>query len=264
MSGKRWLRVSVAAALLLPGGQVAPALAQERLPSVRVAGKTPCEVHPETAAETAELWVAARDALEGTASRTGAKPEFLIQEWRRTLDRSFRMRSERRDTASVATLHPFEKPPPGNLERAGYIQQRGWTTVFYGPDPGLLLSESFLRRHCFRRIPGEGANAGLAGLAFAPLPASEQTDVAGVLWVDPARGELRHLEYRWTNPPPEARAPGVGGRADFVRLPSGGWIIQRWNIRMPRAVEGLSGAFDGYTDQGGEVLALALSAGRRR
>lgn len=189
MTSDRWFRTGLAPALLLlwPG----TAFPQERLPGVRVTGKTPCEIHPETAAQTAELWLAAREALEGAAARAGTAPKLLVQRWRRTLDASFRLRWERRDTSSVTTLHPFETPPPGNLERAGYIQQRGWTTVFYGPDPGLLLSESFLRRHCFRRIEGEGANAGLSGLAFAPLPASERTDVAGVLWVDLGGGAGR-------------------------------------------------------------------------
>lgn len=242
--------------MLLLLSQAGAAFGQERLPNVRVSGKTPCQVHPETAAETADLWLAAREALEGTLRRDSATPTFLIQEWRRTLGPSLRLRWERRDTSSVTTLHPFEKPLPNNLERAGYIQQRGWTTVYYGPDPGLLLSEWFLRRHCFTRIVGTGATSGLTGLAFEPLPRSVQVDVTGVLWVDLARGELRHVEYAWTNAPEEARAPGVGGRSDFIRLKTGGWIVQRWNIRMPRPEAGLGRGFDGYTDQGGEVLAL--------
>jgi hypothetical protein len=230
-------------------------LAQPRLPGLRVPGKTPCEIHPETAAETAELWLAAREALEGT--RAGPQtPRLLIQEWRRTLDQSLRLRWERRDTFAISSRHPWEKPLPGNLERAGYIQHQGWSTVYYGPDAGLLLSEWFLRRHCFSRIAGTGATVGLSGLAFAPLPAADRTDVAGVLWIDLSRGELRRVEYRWTNPPLGARAPGVGGQADFVRLSSGGWIIQRWNIRMARSIDELIGASDGYTDQGGEVLAV--------
>lgn len=230
--------------------------AQARLPNLRVAAKTPCEVHPETAAATADLWLAAREALAGSIRRDSTAPGFLIQEWRRTLDLAFRLRWERRDTSSITTSHPFEKPLPGNLERAGYIQQRGWTTVFYGPDAGLLLSEWFLRRHCFSRKSGSLANEGLVGLAFEPLPGTWLTDVAGVLWIDSSSNALRYLEYTWTNAPPEARAPGVGGRTDFVRLKSGGWIIQRWNIRMPRPAAGLGAGFDGYTDQGGEVLAI--------
>jgi len=230
-------------------------VAQERLPNVRVSAKSPCEIHPETALETADLWIAAREALQSASDTTGTPPTLLIQEWRRTLDPRMRLRWERRDTARVTTFHPFEKPQP-SLERAGYIQRQGWNTVYYGPDSGLLLSEWFLRRHCFSRIAGYGGTTGLVGLGFEPLPGTRQTDVAGVLWIDPVRGELRHVEYGWTNPPEEARAVGVGGRADFVRLISGGWIVQRWNIRMPHPRPELDDSFDGYTDQGGEVVAV--------
>ncbi len=233
-----------------------PLVAQERLPNVRVSAKSPCEIHPETARETADLWVAAREALRATSDTTGTPPMLLIQEWRRTLDPRMRLRFERRDTSRVSSFHPFENPLPGNVERAGYIQRRGWNTVYYGPDSGLLLSEWFLRRHCFRRIEGYGGNTGLVGLGFAPLPQSRLTDVAGVLWIDLGSGELRHVEYSWTNAPEEARALGVGGRADFVRLTSGGWIVQRWNIRMPRPRTELDGTLDGYNDQGGEVVAV--------
>lgn len=244
--------------LLLSGAL--PTAAQVQLPNIRVQGKTACEIHPETAGATADLWLAARDALQGAVS-DAAPPRLLVQEWRRELDQGFRLRWERRDTSRVTTRHPFEKPLPANLERAGYIQEHAWSTVYYGPDAGLLLSEWFLRRHCFSRISGSGATVGLVGLAFTPLPSTDRTDVAGVLWVDLERGELRQVEYAWTNAPDYARVPGVGGRADFVRLKSGGWIIQRWNIRMPRPVDGLSGVFDGYTDQGGEVLAVLCRCG---
>jgi hypothetical protein len=253
---------AVTVVLLLGGPGIATA--QARLPSVRVSGKTPCEIHPESASETAELWLAAREALEGAAQDGDSLPRMLVQQWRRSLGMSLRLLWERRDTSYVTTLHPFEKPAPDNLERVGYIQQRGWTTVFYGPDAGLLLSERFLRRHCFRRLSGSGANAGLAGLAFVPLPDTEVPDVAGVLWIDPVAGELRYVEYAWTNAPPEARATGVGGRTDFTRLASGNWIIQRWNIRMPRPTAGLGDGFDGYTDEGGEVLVVLGAAPPRQ
>ncbi|HLB54360.1 MAG TPA: hypothetical protein VJK71_04580 [Gemmatimonadales bacterium] len=249
---------TIAALLLL--AQPVSVFAQERLPNLRVKGKTPCQIHPESAKETANLWVAAQETLESATAKDSAPPNLLVREWRRTLDFAFRLRYEYSDTSVIRTRKPFEKPAPGNLERVGYIQRQGWSTVYYGPDAGLLLSERFLRRHCFRRIEGEGATAGLAGLAFTPLPGTDRPDVTGVLWVDPVRGGLRSVEYTWINAPEEARAPGIGGRADFARLGSGGWIVQRWNIRMARPESGSWRNFDGYTDQGGEVLAVLGTA----
>src|ERR1044072_8429758 len=114
-------------------------VAQERLPNVRVSAKSPCQIHPETARETADLWIAAREALQSAGDTSGTPPTLLIQEWRRTLDPRMRLRWERRDTTRVTTFHPFEKPQP-NLERAGYIQRQRRHTGSHGHDSGLGLS----------------------------------------------------------------------------------------------------------------------------
>jgi tetratricopeptide (TPR) repeat protein len=232
--------------------------APPRLPQLRVSARTPCQVRPETALETADLWDAAQRTLLGAVQPDSIVPTLLVREWRRSLDYRFGLRYEQSDTSEIRTRSPFEKPAPANLERAGYIQRQGWSIVYYGPDPGLLLSDRFLRQHCFRRVEGSGATAGLVGLAFAPLPETRVADVKGVLWVDLQQGELRSIEYTWLNAPWEADAPGIGGRADFARLGAAGWIVQRWNIRMARQEAGYTRGFDGYTDQGGEVLAVLI------
>ncbi len=245
---------SLLLALLITGGGALPA--QARLLDVRIAGRTSCQIHPESAAATAELWIDAKTALEGAAASDSSAPTLLVQHWRRTLGPNLGLRWERRDTTHVTTRQPFSKKTPDNLERAGYIQERRDVLTYYGPGADLLLSERFLRRHCFRREIGAGARSGLIGLAFEPLPTQRLPDVAGVLWIDPVHRLLQHVEYTWTNPPVEARAPAAGGRVDFSRLADGGWIIQRWNMRMPRASDIPGTGYGGYTDQGGEVLAV--------
>ncbi|HEV8357597.1 MAG TPA: hypothetical protein VGQ17_12650 [Gemmatimonadales bacterium] len=259
---------------LLAVALVAPPLAARqapdpggwRVPDLRVKGKkSPCEVHPETAAETAELWMIAREALEGSKRTEPGAPTLLVVKWRRRLGPRLDLRSERRDTSRLTTLHPFETEVPYNLESEGYIQRRAWLMIFYGPDPGFLLSERFLRQHCFRRIAGEGANAGLVGLGFDPLPRQNASDVSGVLWIDLAGDALHRVEYAWTSPPREADAPGVGGFSVFARLASGGWILRQWNMRLPRfEASGFGYDLVGYTDEGGEVLAVGKSRPTRR
>src|SRR5258708_35977860 len=186
--------VLLAAPLAARQAPPAPPRPGRRLPGIRVPARSPCQTHPETAAETAQLWVAAREALEGSTRSEPGAPTLLVEKWRRRLGPRLDLRSERRDTSRVATLHPFETPVPDNLERAGYIQRHAWLMYFYGPDPEFLLSERFLRQHCFRRVTGEGATAGLAGLAFEPLPRSAVSDVVGVLWIDPVGATPRPVQ----------------------------------------------------------------------
>jgi hypothetical protein len=230
----------------------APAAAQVRVPEVKTSARTPCEVHPETAVATADLWESARVALESSIAADSNPPLLLIQKWRRTLARSLKPVYERRDSARVATRQPFGVEPPSNLERVGYIQRMFRTVIFYGPDPDEILTERFLRQHCFRRVEGSGATQGLAGLAFDPLPRQDKPDVSGILWIDPATGALRYVEYGWTNPPYWAGGGKAEGRTDFARLAGGGWVTQRWFIRMPRPDD----EFGGYVEEGGELLAV--------
>jgi hypothetical protein len=68
-------------------------------------------------------------------------------------------------------------------------------------------------------------------MGFTPArPRVEVKDIVGTFWVDRASGELRWLEYRYTNVTAAAEHAGVGGRVEFLRLKSGEWFVSRWNI----------------------------------
>ncbi|HEU5217775.1 MAG TPA: hypothetical protein VFU23_03905 [Gemmatimonadales bacterium] len=243
-------------ALVLMLGAAPGLAAQARIPEVKAKGSTPCEVHPETALPTAELWLSARAALESSVVEDSTPPLLLIQKWRRSLSRNYSPLYEHRDTILVATRQPFGVKTPSNLERVGYIQQMFHSITFYGPDPDEIITDRFLRQHCFRRVTGTGPNEGLAGLAFEPLPRQVNPDVSGILWIEPVSGILRSVEYGWTNPPYWADGGKASGRTDFIRLAGGGWVTQRWYIRLPRPVPGPGLEFEGFSEEGGELLAV--------
>lgn len=94
----------------------------------------------------------------------------------------------------------------------------------------MLLSDLFLDEHCFAVRDGD---EGRVGLSFRPVPGRKLPDVRGVLWLDRESGELRELEYTYTNLEFAGPEEQLGGRVEFERLPSGAWYIPHWRIRMP-------------------------------
>ncbi len=199
------------------------------------AEKRRCAVLAEAGEATAALWEEARKALGATAwTQSRRSFRFTVQQHARMLDASsLRVESEQsRRTAGFAGS-PFVSVPAERLVREGFTRQEGDSTVYYAPDAGVLLSDEFLDTHCFRVQEGEGAARGMAGLAFEPVRGRRLPDVRGVLWLDPATAELRHLEYTYTGLDLLGPTGRLGGRVEFERLPSGEWIVPRWRILMP-------------------------------
>jgi hypothetical protein len=215
---------------------VAPVVA--RLAAVRVSGKSYCAERMREGAEAATLWEEVRAAL--TAARiTRDRRGFpvTIATFRRTLDPSTgQIRSEERSERTGMTWDPFLAVAPSALSAHGYVVDDGaGNLVYLAPDVDVLLSDLFVRDHCFHAIQGRGAKEGMIGLAFEPMSARRVADIAGVLWLDSATRELRRLEYKYTRMPIDVDSPHLASYIDYARLPSGAWIVHRWAIRMPRA-----------------------------
>ncbi|GLC23552.1 carboxypeptidase regulatory-like domain-containing protein [Roseisolibacter agri] len=213
------------------------------------------------------VWDALRAALEATAQ---ARDENAVALETRTFQRQLRLDGKTtRQTVDpawtvVADTRPFKSVVRDNVFVVGSgASEAEWR----GPDERTFLSETFVQGHCFARVAGSDATAGLVGLRFEPVRGAHP-DVAGTLWVDPATAELRHVEYRYVRVDyarmqvpaqflrdridPEHPAPG--GRIDFTRLPSNAWIVSRWALRMPRLSRGLSGTtVVGITEVGAEA-----------
>jgi hypothetical protein len=199
------------------------------------AEKRRCAALPEAGEATAALWEEARKAL-GAAALTQARRSFrfTVQQHVRMLDASsLQVESEQSRRMTGFAGSPFESAPAERLVREGFTRQEGDSTVYYGPDAAVLLSDEFLDTHCFRVQESEGAARGLVGLAFEPVRGRRLPDIRGALWLDPATAELRHLEYTYTGLDLLGPSGRLGGRVEFERLPSGEWIVPRWRILMP-------------------------------
>lgn len=208
------------------------------LSAVHVTGRTSCVARASDGREVSAVWDEARKALYAT-DLTQREELFTVRASRfeRTLDaRTGQVKSYKATERSGATRSPFVSVPAARLSADGFVTQNASETVYYGPDAAVLLSDEFLRDHCFRLRAGEQARAGLIGLEFEPVRGRDKPDIAGTLWIDRASAELRDLEYTYRdlpNLPSSVSSERFGGRIQFRRMPTGAWIVERWVIRMP-------------------------------
>jgi hypothetical protein len=256
------------------------------LSAVRVTGKTPCVAGATDGREVSAVWDETRKALFAT-DLTQQQELFSARVTRfvRTLDaRSGRVTGYQAKEVKAVTRSPFVSESAAWLSANGYVRQTSGETVYYGPDAAVLLSDEFLRDHCFRLRDGEGKRAGLIGLAFEPVKGRDKPEIAGTLWIDRKSAELRDLEYVYrqlTDLPRAVNSDDFGGHIEFHRMPTGAWIVERWVIRMPLLVDkgGLTRdpvvipgqapsrperiQLAGIHEEGGEVLETVARGARR-
>jgi hypothetical protein len=235
---------------------------------VRVVGRRQCAEDPARTAETANLWAEARKALESSElAAAGRLVPVEARRYRRSLDRVLRVTQESVTTRTASTGRPYVTLAPEELAARGFVRRDDVAgDVYFAPDARVLLSDAFLRGHCFAVEEQRAeSDARLVGLAFRPVRSrGDLVDVAGTLWLDARSAELRYLEYRYTGLGAGRDAPGVGGRVEFDRLPTGAWIVRRWYIRTPQRAQTIRPetgmrevAVVGYTEDGGEVVVRA-------
>jgi len=106
--------------------------------------------------------------------------------------------------------------------------------TFNAPDADVLLSEAFVRDHCFRLARPSRERRDLAGIAFAPAPGRRLSDITGTLWLDARTFELRLVEFRYANVGEMPDDTDLGGEVHFAKLPNGAWVVRKWFIRLPQ------------------------------
>jgi len=96
-------------------------------------------------------------------------------------------------------------------------------------------------------------------VSFEPATRGRLADIRGTLWLDRASAELRRIDYGYTQLPSWAHGRDAFGSLGFVTLRDGGWVVQRWSMRVPvpkvNTTTRVAG-FYGYRESGGRVVAV--------
>jgi len=209
-----------------------------QLSSIRVeGGEARCGMPADEALELSRVWAEARKALEATAwtDRQSYYRFDGLRGWQELDARGRPVGPPQYEPIRIYGRHPFRSVRPDDLAYGGWVQREGARGLkFHAPDADVLLSESFLSRHCYRLVRGD-ADPGRLGIEFEPLPDRRLSDISGVLWIDRQTAELYELEFRYENLELPVDTERLGGRVVFDRLPDGGWIVRSWEIRTPLA-----------------------------
>jgi hypothetical protein len=224
-----------------------------RNPSAVVArSETACQLLTPPGTPAGDLWVEIRKALTASAmtDAQGLVP-LDVDLYERSLDRNLGVVSERKEQRSRIARRPATGISWDQIDSARRGAVAGGE-VYRAPEAAMLVSEQFVRTHCYAAIRGYGPEVGLTGLEFKPAKVGAQPEVTGVLWLDPRTNALRSLNFDYVNLPIPLRVARTTGRVEYQQLPGGQWIVPRWYIRMPRVAQmTASDSLLGYQEVGG-------------
>ena len=240
------------------------------LREVVVAGERQCDI--EAGASVAALWDEIREAL-AAVSWTSRVPAYWFETT--MFHREVSISGRPRGPDSTWSTMDFQKVPwrqsatSAELEIEGYVVAGRDSLTYRAPDADVLLSDVFLRTHCFEAKLGHAETQGMVGLVFTSARGRSVPDITGTLWLDENSAQLRQLDFNYVRLPQGVFAPRSGGHIEFLRLPSGVWIVRDWVIRMPIAQlkPQLMGQPDrpevvGYWERGGTADFIRADNGR--
>jgi hypothetical protein len=236
-----WLSV-----VLRPSGK--PIRLRVGMTPTRLAGlvtrtETACQQLSGPGTPAGALWFELRKALTANAmtEAKGLVP-LDVDLYERALDRSLGIVAERKEARTNIPRRPATGISWDQLDSA----RRGNSAngeIYRAPDAAALLSDQFVKSHCFAAIRGYGPENGLTGLEFKPSKVGSEPELTGVIWLEPRANALKYLNFDYVNLPIPLRIARTTGRVDFQQVEGGQWIVQRWYIRMPRTTRVSSAVF---------------------
>jgi hypothetical protein len=181
-----------------------------------------------------DLWVEIKKALTASAltEAQGLVP-LDVDLYERSLDRNLEIVGQRTEQRTRIARRPAVGISWDQVDSTRRSAVAGGD-VYRAPDAAALISDDFVKSHCYAAIRGYGAETGLTGLEFKPARIGSQPELTGVLWMDPKENVLRSLNFDYVNLPVPLRVARTSGRLEFQQLPGGQWIVPNWYIRLPR------------------------------
>jgi hypothetical protein len=208
-----------------------------RLPVTEVRATNLCLDRSGQLSRIVALWDEVRTVLR--ASEVTRRDQFIhgwLSLYERTLEpRTLRILNDQRSMAEGLYDRPMRSVSFEELAASGFWGGiAGDTLVFNGPDAEVLLSETFQRDYCFQYVEGRGNRRSLLGIEFRPRRGTTVRGITGTMWLDMLSFELRFVEFRYAGLVTMPSNPHLGGEVHFARHESGGWVVQRWHLRMPQ------------------------------
>jgi hypothetical protein len=206
------------------------------LPEVVVSGLATCSGSKADAPRIGALWDEARTAL--FATRISLRDRLFrgtVSRYVRELDpRSHRVLKEEGRQIQGVVDKPFRAVDADSLSARGYVETDASNIrTFHAPDADVLLSDAFVRDHCFRLAPPSRERRGLTGVAFAPAAGRHKSDISGTMWLDARTFELQLVDFRYVNTDGLPDDNAIGGEVHFAKLANGAWVVRKWFIRLP-------------------------------
>ncbi len=206
-----------------------------RLATFDVKASARCQVQPTGAQLVTQLFQQARTALiASTTPLNGTASARSVAYARQQSRRGKLLVPLVRSQTAGETVRPYVSIGVDSLEKVGYVVADGPDFNYFAPDAEVLLSDTFLARHCLQLVNGTDSLAGSIGIGFRPVVnRTNYVDIQGTLWLNQSTNELQFLEYTYTQLPDYEKKVGLGGRVEYAQLPNGGWFVNKWYIRMP-------------------------------
>lgn len=243
-----------------------------RLPNTTVVASGLCVPRSEQLPRLGALWEEVRTVLRASqVTDRDEGPVGLQTHYVRLLDPrrvsdpdELRILDDDRVITHGVWKRPWASVDVEWLNTAGFWGSYGAdSAIYHGPDASVLLAPEFLQQYCFGLVDGRGLNAGLTGIEFRPRRAWLQRRIEGTMWIDASTFELRSVAFRYLGLPPGPYSELLGGEVHFVRHEAGGWIVQRWRLRMPGYAAGGRALVD-IEEEGGFVYSADLRSGEQR